>query len=132
MDVYKDKYLKYKSKYIDLKNQIGGGYMFTKGETIYYKILTEYIEEPQIIGKVELVSVDNKNDNDVVGSHLKSFIPDFNTGTAQINTLDNKVYIIQNLANHDTNIKSRICINVGMDMCDYQWGYSHVFDQASK
>ena len=74
MTDYKEKYLKYKGKYLDLKAELGGGYTdgasrFIGNECINYKIirkestfrkeLVEYCECEKFIYKSHTISLNN-------------------------------------------------------------------------
>ncbi len=52
---YYDKYVKYKSKYIELKNQIGGlpKYAFKNQPTIFFKVVSEVPNQPRVIEIVD-------------------------------------------------------------------------------
>jgi hypothetical protein len=101
MNVYKEKYLKYKTKYIELKNQIGGLYEFKIGDTIYYKIIQEY-QNDSTMGIIELVDEQNKADS--VVSIIKRFDSDAGSlyPVPNFTSTEYKSYVINNLTSYYT------------------------------
>ena len=99
MDVYKEKYLKYKSKYIDLKNKLGGSnvkYNFKQNDKIKYKIVSTQMKNDK--GEIEPAHI-KLDDNGEEGTLLQAIPSGQNKGNISSTLGPNVLVIIDNIEN---------------------------------
>ena len=97
MDVYKEKYLKYKSKYIDLKNKLGGSnvkYDFRQNEKIKYKMVSTQMKNDKGGTEPTHIKID---DNGEEGKLLQAIPIGQNKGNISSTLSPNVPVIIDNI-----------------------------------